>query len=81
MIVRSDRRVDDATWHTLQCRRQDGTISVIVDGTVDASKTAATGGLSHNARSGLAPRTSARPEDNDQFHGRIDGVFLKIDRR
>lgn len=81
VVVRSDRRVDNATWHTLQCRRQDGTISLIVDGTVDASETAATGGLSNTAPIRIGTKNVGSAGDDDQFHGRIDSVFLKIDRR
>jgi hypothetical protein len=81
VVVRSARRVDDAAWHTLQCRRQDGTISVIVDGTVDAAKAAPTGRLSNRAPVRIGSKNVGSAGDNDQFHGRIDSVFLKIDRR
>ena len=81
VVVRSDRRVDNATWHSLECRRQDGTISVIVDGTVDASETAPTGGISNRAPVRIGSKSVGSAGDNDQFHGRIDSVFLKIDRR
>lgn len=81
VVVRSDRRVDNATWHTLMCRRLNGTISLFVDGNLDASKTAGTGRLSNNAPVRIGSKSVGSAGGNDQFHGRVDSVFLKIDRR
>ena len=81
VIVRADRRVDNARWHTLVCRRQDGTISISVDGRVEASRTAPTGGISNRAPVRIASKRVGRAGGNDQFHGTIDSIFLKIDRR
>jgi len=81
VIVRADRRVDNATWHNLLCRRQDGTISISVDGKVEASRTAPTGGLNNRAPVRIGSKSVGRAGGNDQFHGAIDSIFLKIDRR
>ena len=81
VVVRSDRRVDNATWHTLMCRRLNDTISLFVDGNLDASKTAGTGRLSNNAPVRIGSKSVGSAGGNDQFHGRVDSVFLKIDRR
>lgn len=81
VVVRSTRRVDNAIWHTLQCRRANGAISLYIDGKVDASKVGPTGGISNNAPVRFGAKDLGKAGSDDQYHGRLDSMFLKIDRR
>lgn len=73
--VRSSVSIADSTWHHVACRRDTDGVSIDVDGTVDR-------------RAGrIGPVSSTWPvrigspgvgDGDDQFHGRIDDVYLRI---
>jgi hypothetical protein len=74
--VRSSLSIADAAWHRIVCRRDDDGVSIDVDGTVDRED------------GDLGPVASTWPvriggpgvgDLDDQFHGRIDDVYLRID--
>ncbi len=81
LVVRASQHIDNATWHQLQCRRQDGVVSLWIDGTVAAQKTGRTGRVANSAPVRIGAKALASGGGNDQYHGRIDGLFYKIDRR
>jgi hypothetical protein len=76
VTVRSSVAVADRRWHRVVCRRDAGTVSIDVDGTVDR-KVVRTGSV----ESPMPVRVGSPGvgDHDDQFHGRIDDVFLVID--
>ena len=74
--VRSSVSIADSSWHRVVCRRQGDEVSIAVDDTVD------------HVTADLGPVASRWPvriggpgvgPDDDQFHGRVDDVFLWVD--
>jgi len=73
--VRSSVSIADSSWHHVVCRRQGDAISIQVDDTL------------RRTSGRIGPITSTWPvrigapglgERDDQFHGRIDDVYLRI---
>ncbi|WP_459972673.1 LamG-like jellyroll fold domain-containing protein [Nocardioides pyridinolyticus] len=76
VVVRSSVSVADSEWHHVTCRRDAEGVSIEVDGTAD--RAAVPTGLV----GGSAPIRIGSPgvaEGDDQFHGRIDDVFLEVE--
>ena len=76
VTVRSGVSVADGEWHRVVCRRDAEAVSIDVDGDV-AREVVRTGSVVNPwpiriGSPGLGDR-------DDQFHGRIDDVFLQID--
>lgn len=80
LVVRSARDINDGTWHRLQCRRENGVLSLWIDGVLDKQKAGPTGRIANNAPVRIGGKALASG-GNDQYHGRLDSVFYKIDRR
>lgn len=76
LIVRSSVSISDSAWHFVVCRRDEQGLSIHVDDTVDREH-GRTGSVSNEwpVRIG-SPGVG---DDDDQFHGRVDDVFLRID--
>lgn len=73
--VRSTTSVADGAWHRVVCRRDADGLSIEVDGTVHRSRrTTGAVGASAPIRVG-SPGVG---DDDDQFHGRVDDVFLHV---
>jgi len=77
LVVRSHVSVSDSAWHHVVCHRDADGVSIEVDGKSE-EKAGATGSVSSEwpirvGAPGVGP-------DDDQFHGRVDDVFLLIDR-
>jgi Concanavalin A-like lectin/glucanases superfamily len=78
VVVKSKVPIADSEWHRVSCRRDADEISIDVDGTVDRAP-----GVSGSVTNQL-PITIGSPgvgDHDDQFHGRIDDVFLEIGSR
>jgi hypothetical protein len=77
LVVRSNVSISDSEWHRVVCHRDGNGVSIEVDGTKD-EKDGATGSVTSPwpIRVG-APGVG---DDDDQFHGRVDDVFVMIDR-
>ena len=76
LTVRSSVSIADGEWHHVVCRRDAEGVSIEVDGVVD-QVTGRSGSVSNQF-----PITIGSPgvgEQDDQFHGRIDDVFLQVD--
>jgi hypothetical protein len=76
VVVRSSVTIADEAWHRVVCRRAEGAVSISVDGTVDR------GAASPGSVSNEWPVRIGSPgvdDGDDQFHGRVDDVFLKIE--
>jgi hypothetical protein len=76
LTVRSRVSVADNEWHRVVCRRDSQGVSVQVDGLVDR-RPGESGSVSNSL-----PITIGSPgvgDHDDQFHGRLDDVFLEIE--
>jgi hypothetical protein len=73
VVVRSKASIADSAWHRVVCRRYGFGVSIEVDGD-ERRKHGETGSVANDApiRVG-APGVG---EEDDQFHGRIDDVYL-----
>jgi Concanavalin A-like lectin/glucanases superfamily len=75
LVVRSTSTVADSRWHHVVCRRDADGLSISVDGTV-TRRAGRTGSVSNPwpVRVG-SPGVG---DHDDQYHGRVDDVFLRI---
>ena len=80
LVVRTALHIDDGTWHRLQCRRENGVLSLWIDGVLNRQEAGPTGRIANNAPVRIGAKALALG-GNDQYHGRLDSVFYKIDRR
>ena len=76
IVVRSSVSVADSAWHRVVCRRDSTGVEIDVDGVVD--RIAGTTGSVDNEWP-LRVGSPGVGDLDDQFHGRIDDVFLTID--
>jgi hypothetical protein len=76
-LVRSDVTVADGNWHTVECRRAAGSLSILVDGRVRGS-TQIPVALSITNDEPLVIGGKGAYRDNDQFRGALDDVFVRI---
>lgn len=77
LVVRSSVSIADSTWHRVVCRRDAEGISIRVDDTVD--RVAGDTGSVRN-RWPVRIGSPGVADGDDQFHGRLDDVFVRIDR-
>lgn len=76
-IVRSSVTVADGRWHTVECRRRGTWLAVLVDGAVRGNRPVATS-LSVSNDKPLSLGGKGAFADNDQFHGTMDDVWVRI---
>lgn len=76
-IARSRDSIADGQWHALECRRTGVTLSILVDGEVRASS-AIPAALSVLTTQPLSIGGKGVGTDNDQFHGSVDDVWIKV---
>lgn len=69
--------VADDRWHTVECRRERTTLTVLVDGTPQGS-TRVPAGLSVTNDRPLSLGGKSAHGDNDQYHGLLDDVWIAI---
>ena len=81
VVVRAARHIDNSAWHMLQCRRQNGAVSLWIDGAQAVHKVGRTGRVANNASVRIGAKALSAGGGNDQYHGRLDSPFYKIDRR
>ena len=75
VLVRSTVSVSDSAWHRVVCRRDATGVEIEVDGTVDRED-GETGSV--DSEWPLRIGSPGVGDQDDQFHGRIDDVFLRI---
>nr|WP_296071120.1 laminin G domain-containing protein [uncultured Actinoplanes sp.] len=76
-VVRSRTSIADGTWHTVECRRTGPTLAIAVDDQVQAS-TAIPQTLSVDTPQPFSIGGKGTGENNDQFHGSVDDVWIHI---
>lgn len=73
--VRSEVTVADSTWHRVLCTRDADGISIVVDG-VEEREDGALGSV--DSEWPIRIGSPGVGEGDDQFHGRVDDVFLRL---
>jgi hypothetical protein len=76
-LVRSSVSVADGIWHAVYCVRVGTVFRIVVDGRVRGTIRVASGLSVANSRPLSIGGKGVYP-DNDQFHGALDDVFVKI---
>ncbi|GID96384.1 LamG-like jellyroll fold domain-containing protein [Amorphoplanes digitatis] len=76
-LVTSSIAVADGSWHTIECRRRAGSLSVLVDGVVRGNR-AISQRLSVSNNRPLSLGGKGAYSDNDQFQGILDNVWVRI---
>ncbi len=75
VLVRSAVSVADSAWHRVVCRRDGSGVEIEVDGVVDRED-GETGSV--DSEWPIRIGSPGLGEQDDQFHGRIDDVYLRI---
>lgn len=75
LTVRSRVSVSDASWHRVSCRRDADGLVIEVDGTADRR---AGGAGSVDNDEPVRIGSPGVGDDDDQFHGSIDDVFVRV---
>jgi hypothetical protein len=75
LVVRSEVSIADSAWHRVVCRRDSGGVSIEVDGEL-VREAGATGSVAND--SPLRVGAPGVGEEDDQFHGRVDDVYLIV---
>ena len=76
-IARSRDSIADGEWHTLECRRSGATLAIVVDDLVKTS-VAIPATLAVTTTQPLSLGGKGVGVDNDQFHGTLDDVWIKV---
>jgi hypothetical protein len=76
-VVKGTRSVADGTWHTVECGRAGTALRILVDGRV-VRTTTVPAGLSVVTTQPLSLGGKGTGLDNDQFHGSLDDIWVKI---
>jgi hypothetical protein len=76
-LARSRTSIADGAWHTLECRRAGTDLSVLVDDQVQATATIPAS-LSVVTAQPFSVGGKGVGEDNDQFHGSVDDVWIRV---
>ncbi|MFC4784375.1 laminin G domain-containing protein [Nocardioides sp. MAHUQ-72] len=75
-----DHRITDRQWHRVVCKRKATGVVLRVDGKVRARTQGATGRVSNDLPVRIGGKKLG-PGRVDQYHGRMDNVFIRYARR
>jgi hypothetical protein len=76
-VAQSDVSIADGRWHNLECRRAGATLTLLVDNAVHAtSAIPATLAISNTVPLSIGGKGDGN--DNDQFHGALDDVWIAL---
>lgn len=81
----SDRRVvliasigiADGSWHRVVCSRSASAVEIVIDGVARGSVAMPAVTLASSAPVTIGAK-SVKPQDNDQFHGLLDDIFMTV---
>jgi hypothetical protein len=76
-LARSRTTINDGHWHTLECRRSGSTLAILVDDQQQAS-TEIPATLSVVTPQPFSIGGKGVGADNDQFHGSVDDVWIRV---
>jgi hypothetical protein len=72
--------VADGRWHRVVCRRTaDERLHIVVDGVSESSEPVPRGAVIRNDAPVSVGAKHLNGENNDQFHGALNGVFFRLD--
>ena len=77
VVLQASVGIADNGWHQVVCRRTSAGVEIIVDGVVRGSAWMPPVDLSSGASVTIGAKEVAA-RDNDQFHGRLDEVFMRL---
>jgi Laminin G domain len=70
--------IDDGKWHRLVCRRVGRVHTLLVDGVSQGTASERTGQIADKSPVTVGGRAVGTYSSNDQFHGNVDNVFLRV---
>jgi Concanavalin A-like lectin/glucanases superfamily len=76
VIVRSGLTVADGSWHRVTCHKTATSVTIVVDGNARSSREPV--GTVGNAAP-VVVAGSGLESDDEQLHGQVDDVFLRVD--
>ena len=76
-VAKSQAGIADGSWHALECRRAGTTVSILVDGQVRGTVTVPAA-LSVVTTQPFSLGGKGTGENNNQFHGAIDDVWISV---
>ena len=77
LVAVSTVSIADGDWHTVECRKVNGLLSIMVDGRLRGARLLPPG-LTISNREPLAVGGKGAYRDNDQFQGALDDVWVRI---
>lgn len=80
VTVLSPAAIDDGSWHRLACTRVRNVYTLKVDGVVQGTGTGRIGRIANSASVTVGGRALGHSASNDQYHGNLDNVYLKVGR-
>jgi hypothetical protein len=79
VIVRSPVELAPRQWYDLECRKDRGFVAILVNGSERARGKTQLGPLSSRAPLFIGAKGAGK-SNNDQFHGILDNVFVRLSR-
>ena len=76
-VAKSVLSISDGNWHTLECRRAGAALTILVDDRVEGSATLPAT-LEVVTTQPLSVGGKGSGENNDQYHGAVDDVWISI---
>lgn len=75
--VKSSVSIADGQWHSVECARTPAAVLVVIDGIVRGETAVSPMALSNTAPVRVGGKYIT-DDDNDQFHGLLDDVFVRV---
>jgi hypothetical protein len=76
-LAKSATSAADGGWHQVECRRSGTTLTILVDGTATGTATLPAA-LAVTNTAPLLLGGKGRSQDNDQYHGALDDVWISV---
>lgn len=76
-VVVAPQRLSTGQWYNLECRKNDASIAILVNGAESARKDVRLGSIQNNAPVHIGAKGPGAV-NNDQFHGMLDNVFVRV---
>jgi hypothetical protein len=77
VVVKASVGIADGTWHSVVCRRTNAGVAILVDGAERGSAAMEPVELDSPASVTIGAK-DIKSQDNDQFQGRLDDVFMRL---
>jgi hypothetical protein len=76
-VAAAPLRLETGRWYDLECRKRDGYIAIAVNGAERARENVTLGRIRNDAPIYIGAKGPG-VVDNDQFHGALDNVFVRV---